>query len=106
MRFPFEPASRASLVRDKFLVDGESRSISWDFLQDLLTEMLPDISAEAKGFPVVSLEQMDLNNRYPTAGSMFKVVSERKKPSQSSLTSQMFGSKPDTRILTAHKCNL
>lgn len=66
-------------------MDGESRSISWEFLQDLLTEMLPDISAEARGFPVVSLEQMDLNNRYPTAGSMFKVVSELEKHSESSL---------------------
>lgn len=63
------------LLRDTFLIDGEARSISWEFLEDLLIDILPDMTAEAKGYPVMSLEQMDLNNRYPTAGSIFNSVS-------------------------------
>lgn len=63
------------MLRDNFLVDGEARSVSWEFLEDLLTEILPDMTVEAKGYPVMSLEQMDINNRYPTAGSIFNSVS-------------------------------
>ncbi|CAM9636289.1 unnamed protein product [Pylaiella littoralis] len=60
--------------RDNFLVNGEARSISWEFLEDILTDIHAGTTAEAKGYPVMSLEQMDLNNRYPTAGSMFNSV--------------------------------
>lgn len=63
-----------SVVRGNFLIDGESRTISWEFLADLLADMLPGITAEAKQYPAVSLEQMDLNNRYPPAGSLFNSV--------------------------------
>lgn len=62
------------VLRDNFLIDGESRNICWEFFADLLADMLPIVAAEAKGYPVVSLEQMDLNNRYPPAGSLFHSV--------------------------------
>lgn len=66
-----------AVLRDNFLIDGESRNICWEFLADLLADMLPGIAAESKGFPVVSLEQMDLNSRYPPAGSLFNNVRGR-----------------------------
>ena len=68
------PSVSCLVLRDNFLIDGESRNICWEFLADLLADMLPGIAAEAKGYPVVSLEQMDLNNRYPPAGSLFNSV--------------------------------
>eukprot|EP00903_Cladosiphon_okamuranus_P010318 g9763.t2 len=64
--------------RDNFLIDGESRSICWEFLADLLADMLPGIAADAKG-DGISLEQMDLNNRYPPAGSLFNAVVQQGK---------------------------
>ncbi|CAM9959092.1 unnamed protein product [Ectocarpus fasciculatus] len=63
-----------ALPSDNFLVDGDRKSICWEFLHDLLADMIPSIVAEPEGYVAVSLEQMDLNNRYPPAGSVFKMA--------------------------------
>lgn len=67
------PSVSCLVLRDNFLIDGESRRVCWEFLEDLLADMLPGIAAAAKG-DGMSLEQMDLNNRYPPAGSLFNAV--------------------------------
>eukprot|EP00752_Nemacystus_decipiens_P010116 g9017.t1 len=65
--------------RDNFLIDGEARSICWEFLADLMADMLPSHAQAAKGYPVMSLEQIDLNSRYPPAGAWFNTVVQKGK---------------------------
>lgn len=91
-------------LRDNFLVDGEARNISWEFLEDLLTA----ITAEAEKYHTASVEQMDLNNRYPPAGSMFNGVSgqpDRNRVMACGIGLQQYVSGPVAVVVVALACS-
>lgn len=58
----------ALLNRNTFLVNGDGRTFSWEFMSDLLEEM-------SRHRAVQNANDIDIRNRYPPAGAVFNEAS-------------------------------